>query len=202
MFRASLVVPIVVACSRERELPVPQERSSAVRPSVTAASSASPVASIAASNARATQPPFEGTAGILEVKRTDAYPAEVVAVREARHDGFDRVVFEFRGAVPGYHLEYIDKPVRDCGAGNVVPIEGDGWLEVRLFPANAHDDAGRPLLPERERKVTLGVLREIERTCDFEAVVTHVIGLSVPNRYRVLELEDPSRLVVDVRHGR
>jgi len=30
--------------------------------------------------------------------------------------------------------------------------------------------------------------------------VTWVLAVQSPNRYRVLELEDPARLVIDVRH--
>jgi len=121
-------------------------------------------------------------------------------VRAARNEGFDRVVFEFRDAVPGYHVEYIDEPVRDCGAGEVRTIAGDGWLEVRLYPAVAHTEAGAPTVTERERALALPILRELELTCDFEAVVTWVLGTASPHRYSVLELRDPPRLVVDVEH--
>jgi hypothetical protein len=139
------------------------------------------------------------TIGIVEVKR-EGQTATLHAVRAARAEGFDRVVFEFREHVPGYHLEYIDKPVVDCGAGDVKPIEGDGWLEVRFYPADAHTEAGEPTVRERELKPALRIVREIERTCDFEAVVTWVIGTASPNRYRAFELASPPRLVVDIDH--
>lgn len=42
------------------------------------------------------------------------------------------------------------------------------------------------------------VLRDIERTCDFEAVVTWVLGVSSSRPFRVTELSEPTRLVVDV----
>jgi hypothetical protein len=157
-----------------------------------AAQGASPVAAPPAA-ARA------WTAGITQVERTGE-PAQLADVRAARNEGYDRVVFELRGAVPGYHIEYVDSPVRDCGAGDVRAIAGDGWLEVRLFPAVAHTEAGVPTIAERERALTLPILRELELTCDFEAVVTWVIGVGSPHRYSVLELTDPPRLVVDVEH--
>ena len=139
------------------------------------------------------------TIGIVEVKR-EGQPATLHAVRAARAEGYDRVVFEFRDRVPGYHLEYIDKPVVDCGAGDVKPIEGDAWLEARFYPAAAHTEAGEPTVAERELRPALRTVREIERTCDFEAVVTWVIGTASPNRYRAFELGSPPRLVVDVDH--
>lgn len=139
------------------------------------------------------------TAGIVEVERAGE-PAVLDAVRAAKNAGFDRVVFEFRDQVPGYHLEYIDKPVRDCGSGDVRPIAGDGWLQVRLSPAYAHTEGGQATVAERELRPELSIVREIERTCDFEAVVTWVIGTASPNRYRVFELSAPPRLVVDIDH--
>lgn len=144
---------------------------------------------------------FEGTAGIVDKERPEASIAVLREVRAARHSRFDRVVFEFEGTdLPGYRLEYVDRPVRQCGSGDVVSVAGDSWLEVRFIPSQAHTDAGEPTVKERERHLDLPVLKEIERTCDFEAHVTWVLGLASPNRYRVVELDEPARLVVDVKH--
>lgn len=142
----------------------------------------------------------EWTAGIIDRPRSDAHAATLVAVRTGRHDGFDRVTFEFDQRIPGYHIEYIDQPVRKCGSGDVTPMAGDGWLEVRMSPANAHTESGQPTVAERERMPKLPVLSELKLTCDFEAVVTWVFGLKSPNRFQVRELSSPPRLVVDIRH--
>lgn len=142
----------------------------------------------------------EWTAGIIDRPQTDAPAATLVDVRTGTHEGFDRVVFEFDERIPGYHFEYIDQPVRKCGSGKVAPLAGDGWLEVRLYPANAHTEQGQPTVAERERMPKLPVLTELELTCDFEAVVTWVLGVESPNRFQVRELSNPPRLVVDVRH--
>lgn len=142
------------------------------------------------------------TAGIVDRPRPDTPPATLVDVRAARHAGFDRVAFEFAGpALPGIHVEYVDRPVRDCGAGQVVPIAGDAWLSVRFHPANAHDEQGQATAGPREHMPGLPIVREVERTCDFEAVVEYVLGAASPHRYRVLELANPARIVVDVRHS-
>lgn len=143
---------------------------------------------------------FDGDVGTTEKDWALRLPTKLVDIRAARHARFDRIAFEFSGRVPGYHVEYVNRPVRQCGSGEVTEIAGDAWLEVRLSPADAHDDKGHPTAGERERKIELGVLRELEMTCDFEGVVTWVLGVSSPNRYRVLELTDPPRLAVDVHH--
>jgi hypothetical protein len=145
--------------------------------------------------------PGEWTAGTVIVRREGATPATLRAVRTGQNEGFDRVVFEFaEAALPGYHVQYIDRPVRKCGSGHETQLAGQGWLEVRITPANAHTEAGQPTVAERERRLSLPVLKELELTCDFEADVTWVLGVASPNRYRVQELSNPARLVVDVRH--
>ena len=196
-----VVVCALVACDRPSVPAEPVPARSATRPAGSAVESASP--SPPGPSRPARSPAFEGTAGIVERHYEDRPVATLRAVRTARHDGFDRAVFEFSGKVtPGYHVEYIDKPVRRCGSGEATAVAGDGWLAIRMTPAAAHDEVGHPTLRERERALDLPILREAELTCDFEAVVTWVLGTASPNHYRVLELTDPPRLVVDVRHAR
>jgi len=143
---------------------------------------------------------FKGTAGTTQKKRDGIQPALLKAVRTGKHEFYDRVVFEFEGnALPGYVIEYVDKPVRDCGRGEVVPVGGDGFLMVSLQPANAHTEFGQPTV----RNVQLNPdskLKDLKLICDFEAQVQWIMGLSSPNRYRVLELTNPARLVVDITH--
>jgi hypothetical protein len=127
--------------------------------------------------------------------------ATLESVRTARNDGYDRVVFEFEaGRTPGYRVEYVDRPVRQCGSGQVVPLRGDAWLRIRLEPSQAHDDRGRPTVEDRARTANLPVLRELRLICDYEGQVEWVLGLTSPNPFRVVELTSPARLVLDVRH--
>ncbi|HWS55304.1 MAG TPA: hypothetical protein VN228_14300, partial [Pyrinomonadaceae bacterium] len=142
---------------------------------------------------------FRGTVASVE-KEGGGEPALLRAVRTASHEKFDRVVFEFAGArPPGYRVEYVDRPVRQCGSGEAVPVAGDAWLRVRLTPSNAHTEAGEATVKDRARRLAYPNLKELKILCDFEAEVEWVLGLASPNRYRVLELTNPARLVVDVR---
>jgi hypothetical protein len=144
--------------------------------------------------------PDEWTSGSRTADR-GGEPSLATAVRVGRNPDFDRVVFEFgTGAAPGYHVEYVDRPVRQCGSGHAVDVEGDAWLEIRLTPARAHDSAGNPtVMHQSSLHPEMPVVREIRLTCDFEGHVTWVLGLAHPNRYRVITLRNPSRIVVDVR---
>ena len=141
------------------------------------------------------------TAAETNVERAMAGAAVLRDVRTAEHTGFDRIVLDF-GAddVPGYRIAYIDRPVRQCGSGDVVPLEGEGWLSITVQPANAHTEAGEATVRERERSPALPAVLELKLICDFEAMVELVAGVSSPERYRVFELSAPGRLVVDIRH--
>lgn len=121
-------------------------------------------------------------------------------VRAAGQGGFDRVVFEFEGSdVPGYRIGYVEQAIQ-CGSGDAVELDGTAWLQVQLTPAQAHTEAGEPTVRERERRLDLPVLRELESTCDFEADVTWVLGLASRKVFRVQEFASPARLVVDLEH--
>jgi hypothetical protein len=145
--------------------------------------------------------PVEWTAGVVRREIEVSGVATLEELRTARNQGFDRVVFQFaEDEIPGYHLEYVDRPVRQCGSGEPVPIEGDGWLQVRFTPARAHDDRGRATVEERDLRPDLPVVKQVRAVCDFEAHLEWVLGVASPNRFRVMELHDPARLVVDVRH--
>lgn len=141
------------------------------------------------------------TAGIVDIPPEGGI-STLVSVRAGGHEEFDRVVWELDGPLPGVHAEYVDEPVRACGSGEPVPLPGDAWLEIRMTPARAHTEDGRATIAERRRATDLPLVLEIAASCDFEAVVTWVIAVRSPEPFRLTWLEDPSRLVVDVRHRR
>lgn len=147
---------------------------------------------------------FAGTAGITDKKNSKIQNSAVMSyVRTATHEGYDRVVFEFLGGeLPNYHVEYVDKPVRSCGSGEVVPFAGDGWLQVRFSPSQAHAPGGDATIPvkDRARSPNFPIIRDIKLTCDFEGEVEWVMGVSSPNHYRLIELKDPTRLAIDIKH--
>ncbi len=99
-------------------------------------------------------------------------------------------------------IEYVDKPVRDCGRGEPVPVSGDAILMITIQPANAHTEAGQPTARNPQLNSDSRLLKDLKLLCDFEAQVQWALGLAAPNPYRVLELTNPARLVVDVAHRR
>jgi hypothetical protein len=189
---------VLASCARESAPPPANEAPEPAAPAQPSAPPSVPPAE------PATPPADRWTSGIVDVpaELAGTPPIPVVsALRTGTHEGFDRVTIELAGAgVPGYHAEYVDKPLHQCGSGNEVFPVGQGWLEIRLEPAQAHTDEGAPTLPAREIEATGRLLRRIYVTCDFEAVVSLVLAVDSPNEFQIVTLRNPTRIVVDVRH--
>jgi hypothetical protein len=201
-----VAVALSAACSSGagRNLNVANASPAAV-PSRTAEPPSTPTPTPPADEAAAAAPAeFKGTAHNTLKENPSATGAVLLRdVRSAVHPAYDRVVFEFEGAqLPSYKVEYIEKPVRSCGSGNVVPFTGDAYLSVLFTGANAHTEAGEPTIKDRTRLPNHTIVKDLKLICDFEAEVEWVMGVSSPNKYRVLELKNPTRLVVDINHNR
>ena len=148
-----------------------------------------------------------GTDPVVSETTAAAETSLLTDVRVARHEGFDRVVFEFEGEVPGYDVRYVEPPITEDGSGDEVDVAGEAFLAVVMQPASGFD------LSEGEGEETYtgptriegtdsgtSVIQEVVRTGDFEAVLGWVIGISDRVDFRVDALEAPGRLVVDVRN--
>lgn len=130
-------------------------------------------------------------------------PALLTAVRAARQDGFDRVVFEFRNATPGYRIEYVDRPITADGSGAALSVDGDAVLQVRLANASGVDlsqpDAPATYAGPARIVPATSTVAEIVRAGDFEGMLTWVVGVRERAAFRTTTLSDPPRLVIDVR---
>lgn len=140
--------------------------------------------------------------GTSEISVAPAKQGFLTAVRAARHPDFDRVVFEFEGALPGYAVRYVNRPITEDGSGNPVEVKGDAVLEVRMEPASGADLSGAELRqtykgPNRIAPST-DVVTELVRTGDFEAVLHWVIGVKGKPGFRVDTQSSPPRLLIEV----
>jgi hypothetical protein len=135
------------------------------------------------------------------ISRPAGPPTRVVrAVRTGRHNGFDRLVIEFRGGVPGYRIGYVEPPLTQCGSGRPIDPGAPNAIRVRLDPAAAHDDQGTATVADRDRAPRLPAIRTARLTCDFEGSVEWVLGTEARFGIRAFTLESPARLVLDVQH--
>lgn len=185
---------LATACGEQPDV---SSTGSSAAPAASAATSA-PAGSPAASP---TPAGFDGDTARDEQEATGG-PLSVTAVRAARHDGFDRVVFELDGrqaGEPGWTVEYVDDPRRD-GSGDPVEVEGEATLVVLISGTGYPFDTGAE---EAQRADVSGttVVEEVALGSVFEGVYEAFIGVSREAPFRVFRLADPARVVVDISHG-
>jgi hypothetical protein len=119
----------------------------------------------------------------------------VTAIRAAHHDGYDRLVIGFAtsNTMPAYRLTRQDSATftRDA-SGQPVSLDGSAGLRVALQNSDIADGVPSDLKPQ------LPEVREVANIGNFERVVSYGIGLRDAACFRVLELSNPTRLVIDV----
>jgi len=124
---------------------------------------------------------------------------EVVDLRYARHDGFDRVVIDIEGRRPGFRTIFPARLTYD-GSGKRVPLQGRFKMYVVLRPAYTYTSSGHDLYQgPRLVRPGLPTLKGIALTGSFEGTTS--FGFTSSKRpYRIFTLTRPSRVVVDFRH--
>ena len=121
------------------------------------------------------------------VRATNRQTALLTAVRAARHEGYDRIVFQFRNALPGYDVRYVARPVHQDGSGNVVPVQGRYVAQIRMENALDADltKESAPLTYHGPMRFSPGTpeVAELVRSGSFEGVLTWVAGTARPRRF-------------------
>jgi hypothetical protein len=143
-----------------------------------------------------TQSPW--TSGTVTVVRRPPVPPVpvVVGVRYAAHqqEGYDRIVLDIRGSLPGYTVRYVNE-VRADPSDRPVTVPGRRFLLMVLTPAQAHDDDGSVTVKGVHR-LDLSMMRGYAVVGDYEGHVSLAIGLDDVVGYRVGDL--PGRIYLDV----
>ncbi|MEJ5946009.1 hypothetical protein WDZ17_11975 [Pseudokineococcus basanitobsidens] len=127
-------------------------------------------------------------------------PLSVVAVRSARHDGFDRVVLELAGeepGEPGWYARYVDEPTQEA-SGAPLDVEGDAFLELSVRGTGYPFDTGQDELLGTVPGQGTDLVREVLVGGVFEGQAQVVVGLSEEVPYVVTRLQDPPRVVLDL----
>lgn len=153
-----------------------------------------------ATQKRTAQGKNDWTNKLVERKREGIATVTLRQVRAADQTDFDRIVFEFKDSeVPGYRIAYV--PSITDEAGKVHKLFGKAFLRVDMNPAWAHsNETGAPSLAESEKRVNLSTIIEFKQVDDFEGVVSYALGLSRRKPFRVTEMLNPARLVIDIKH--
>ena len=197
------------------------EEDGATNPSSEAAQSAPAVGAQSAEHAQSAQAPESGaTPAQIEEENTDISPIAGEAwvssapavdpvttekpmafhdLRVGEHETFYRVVVEFTGeGTPGYVQSWADAPIEQ-GRGRRLPVEGASFLDLMISGTSMPiDDALAPLSYDGPSNLALGPL-DVREDGTFEDTTHIVIGMDAPREFQIGFLEDPVRVVIDVK---
>ena len=121
------------------------------------------------------------------------------AMRVAEHEGFYRVVLEFAGTgEPGWDTSWSDQPVEQ-GRGLPLDVQGTAFLDLRITGTTMPVMEGQPEeYYSGPPSVTVGPINVVEDGT-FEDQTHVVIGMDDVRDFQIGTLEDPARVVVDVK---
>ncbi|WP_394831196.1 hypothetical protein LVJ94_32265 [Pendulispora rubella] len=140
----------------------------------------------------------------VNIRHDDIGSTDFKTLKVAKNTGFDRSVFHFSNdGVPGYRVRYVATPQICAGEGEL-EVQGNAFIEVQMMPAQSYDDeTQKPTYSPAtivDFKPNLASVKHLKMSCPgFEAETSYVIGVSAKKNFRVLELKNPPRLVVDVQ---
>jgi hypothetical protein len=118
--------------------------------------------------------------------------AAITQIRVAHHEGLDRIVVQFEDRLPNrFSVALTTRP----GTGECTDpgVQGPAYLSLSFGYTGTP-----PGQPVRIRPDST-LINELVVTCEFEASVDLAVGMVTSEPFRVLALEDPVRLVVDVQ---
>jgi hypothetical protein len=130
-------------------------------------------------------------------------------MRVGQHDCYERFVFQMQGTgiQPWWMVRYRE-PLTGQGSGEPIALRGNADLEILIGVWTVTEFPGRPpewpVFTGPDDIVTSGYLaiKEARNLYAFEGITQLGIGLDRVRPFRVLWLDGPPRLVVDVYTGR
>jgi hypothetical protein len=209
---AILLVLALAACGGGGSSPSPSDEpgdttspTPAASTSPTATAFASASASPPASEAPSRSPigdagePF--TCDLPVVDPGTAPIANIVDVRVGTHDGYDRVVFEFEQGTPEFTIDRAEPPFSEDASGMPLEVEGESFLGIVMRGGTKQTDAGESSYDgPTEFEPDFATLVHAVEAGDFERQSTWYLGLVEEACVRVLLLDGPPRLVIDLEH--
>ncbi|HLA96424.1 MAG TPA: hypothetical protein VK612_11940 [Pyrinomonadaceae bacterium] len=131
---------------------------------------------------------YAGTGGLCQIKI-------------AKNKGFDRVVFQFSSEGDYYIIHYLQGKTYSTEAGDEkLKIAGSAVIQVGLYGMYKVDDPPCVLDEYSSGKLNLPSVLQVKEGDWFEGTRDFHIGINVKKQFRVMELTDPARLVIDIKH--
>ena len=203
---ALILIPLLAACAGQ----------GAGTGSDPARASATPVASLASMPAATGNPSAAPTSSADAVPSADLGPfscdvpveddgsaavANIVDVRVGTHAGYDRVVFEFEQGTPDLTLDSASPPFTADGSGLPIDVSGDSFLSLTMRGGSKQTDAGTASYDgPTEFDHDFTTLVNLVEGGDFERQSTWYLGLAAESCVRLIVLDGPPRIAIDIEH--
>ena len=129
--------------------------------------------------------------------------AYVKTVRAAKQNEYDRVVFEFDGAFPNYRVEYLKSHFYEGTDGrHRIRSAGNAFVQINFFVVPTDEQIkfseAKNFVPKG--KLGMPTLQSVKDKELFEGYYDFLMGVSSRKPFRVTELSNPARLVIDFKH--
>lgn len=171
----------------------------------TASAGVALIAAVTPANAQHSAATCSITWGSLSKSAGGLTTAPITDVRAGRHDCYDRLVVDVRGAAAGYAVAYVSA-VHAQASGVVVPLRGGAFLQIDV-QAPAYENGVPTYTPANPRELVdvagYRTFRQAAWGGSFEGYTTVGLGVRARLPFRVLSLDGPgsaTRLVIDVAH--
>lgn len=136
------------------------------------------------------------------VRQSTKASADEVKVSVGTHEGFDRLVFEFKGGLPNYCVGYEEPPIQIMSGEEVKGIRGRAFITVSMSPITySEKNYNTPIerLKEGQNPLRTALVSDVWSLGWFEGEFNYAVGLKARKPFRVLVLSNPSRLVIDFK---
>jgi hypothetical protein len=188
---------LLAGCGADEE---PEAGSTATAAPESTGSPASSTSAPATEEGSTDAPPFPANTDSDTAEASPDAAVTVSDIRVGRHDGFDRVVFEVGGTgTPGWDVRYVDQATSQ-GRGDAIDVAGDAVLQVTLtgagypFETGVEEFTGGPVTGDTD------VVTEVVWDATFEGTSVAFVGTSGEVPFRVYQLGNPTRVVLEVTH--
>ena len=127
--------------------------------------------------------------------------ANITDVRYATHPEYDRVVFEFEQGTPELTLDSATPPFTQDASGEPITVDGESFLRLTMRGGTRQTDEGTSSFDgPTDFDPALPTLVDLVQGGDFERQSTWYLGLASEACVRVILLDGPPRLAIDVEH--
>ena len=192
------------ACTADGDSPDASAAQSATGPGTSApptGSASTPATSIASLEPIPSNELGEFTCELPIVEDPSVTIANITDVRIGTHPDHDRVVFEFEQGTPELTLDRATPPFSEDASGLPVDVDGTSFLRLTMRGGTRQTDEGTSSYDgPTDFDPALPAVVDLLQGGDFERQSTWYLGLTSESCVRVLLLEEPPRLVIDVEH--